>query len=392
MGHSRTTIRPLRAAALGDPQSLLEEFKAGLHRLEGSLDPSRIDSIRQILLRPSLYDPTSYQLEETNKAQRAAYRAYLEVKDLPLHKIGHTLFLALLQTFTLPPRLRKRVEEGSKEYTKSRAPSVSNQNKFLSALSIYEKTIAQARQYVEVATEALRVGVPHIEEGEGATQVRVGPFRLLNLGGFDQKVVSETVKILEDTIRRINRVGLGKVLYGDIHLTNTLMKNTLAFYLYDKDELFLRANLTLNAEVALSLLHELGHRYDNKFLPNREAVLKTLYRTIKSQPPSREELDPPQPGEQLDVSGISFKVVRVVSESGEGQVILQPIDSPGPLMKITLRGWRKRKGLPVPSRHSFVTPYAKTSPEENFAEMFAHYVGGSLPTDQTLLFEEILGR
>lgn len=371
-------------AVLGDPVQLLARFKTAIQKLEAKVDPGRIEKAKRVLAIPEPLD-----LTELSLTNRFAYRVYLEVKDLPLHPIGYPLFLSILQSYTLPPTLRKRVEMGSREYAKSRAPSLPSKNKYLSALLIYEKTLAQARQYAETATEAIRVGKPHVE---GATQIQVGPFRLLNMGGFSPETVAGAVEILEDAVQRVKRAGFEKVLYGDIHLTNTLMSRTLAFYLRKEDELFLRANLPLNKEVALSFIHELGHRYEDKFLRRRSYALESLYEKIESNPLPEEVFDPPQPGEELVDKGVVYEVVHTKpNPMGEMKIVLRRKDLSNTLrMQISLQGWRQRKGLPLPPQHSFVTPYAKTSPEENFAEMFAYFVMGSLPPNLIPLFEETL--
>jgi hypothetical protein len=62
--------------------------------------------------------------------------------------------------------------------------------------------------------------------------------------------------------------------------------------------------------------------------------------------------------------------------------------------RISLEGYLAAKGQnrnvdEEPDYKGFVTDYAKESPAENFAEMFAYYCQGRLPVLQSVAFEEL---
>lgn len=400
--------RPHAAAVVGDPKRLLEEFELAVHTLASRADPQKLAAAREAL--ESVHDVNSFNSLSYNDVMGPAYKAYLHVRDLPLAEAGHALFLSILQSYTLPPRLLKQVEMASRAYLKSRAPGLPARGpaKYLAAINVYERTLADARKHVEVARAAIAQGKEHGTEGEGATKVQVGPFTLLNTGGFSPQVMQEVKELIQKASEYARHAGLAQVLYGDVNITNTILSNPriLAFYLPAKDEMFVRANVKATAEMTRTTLHELGHRYESKFLQGGKRALNALYQHVNMQEILRkDEVDPedkPKPGEKLVEKGVTYSVIRTEYAPripGGYKVILSPEDpgvKPGVTVSLSIQGWLDRKrgtrgrNLEDPGHTGFVTTYAKKDASENFAEMFSFYAMGKLPPRLVPLFEQAL--
>lgn len=398
--------RPHAAALVGDPKRLIGEFELAVHTLASRADPQKLAAARAVL-EGAVKDKGAFINLSYNDVMKPAYMAYLHVKDLPLVEAGHALFLSILQSYTLPPRLLKQVEMASRAYLKSRAPGLPARGpeKYLKAIDVYEHTLAEARKHVEVARAAIAQGQTHVEEGAGATRIKVGPFVVVNTGGFPSKVMDEVTEVVRKAGAHVQHAGLGDVLYGDVNITNTIKSNhnTLAFYLIAKDEMFVRANVKATVDTVRTVIHELGHRYEAKFLRGGARTAEQLYRSIDSQETRRKldgpELEKPKPGETLEEKGVTYSVITTDwSMRGGYKVILKPEDpgvKPGITMSISLEGWHAKKHSgralrdpDAPDHLGFVTNYAKKDAAENFAEMFSFYCLGKMNPDLRRLFEQ----
>ena len=278
------------------------------------------------------------------------------------------------------------------------------------ALDAYEKMHRTFREMSMAAHDAIAHGKPLAGgEGEAPEKVKAGPFTLINTGGFNDKIIAECAKVVETSAHLLQSHGLGQVCYGDVLISNTLMKsNVLAFYLIQKDELFVRANLRGKEGAAvLTVLHELGHRLSFKFLKDKHHEIANIYNQIaRKESTSKKDaleriwndptLKPKRGDEVKDSKGNEY----VVSgwDYSRGQIVVQLVakDQPAPGVvqkaRINLEGYAALKGiLPKEEKPSgFVTAYAKTNDQENFAEMIAHYCVGKLHEDQVEMLKALL--
>jgi hypothetical protein len=235
----------------------------------------------------------------------------------------------------------------------------------------------------------------HTEEGD--TTLKAGPFTLINTGGFSEKQMEDVAKVVEKAAQQLSRVGLSRVCYGNIQVTNTIGRSAriLAFYLKGRDELFVRANLRgSQAPAVASVIHELGHRLHFKFLAGKDRQIQEIYEVIADR--NRQALwdmrqDPskrPKPGDTIPEGRKTWVVgpegVQVNSR-GQAGVIVELQSDPKKRAIIRLEEWFKQKG-----DLAFVSPYAEKNHEENFAEMVAHYALGTLPDDQEPLLKNVL--
>jgi hypothetical protein len=321
---------------------------------------------------------------------------------------GH-LFLAILQQYELPPATRKTIENAARFFSKSRVHAP----EYPVAIDAYERMLASFRMYALAAHDAIAHGKPHHAGpgGEaGPEKLRAGPFTLINTGGFDDSVIAECAKVVEQSAHLLQSKGLGKVCYGDVLISNTLARsNLLAFYMPEKDEMFVRANLKGKEHDAIrTVTHELGHRLQFKFLANKKREIDAIYDQIarKSEKSRSEFLDEvwkdpatkPKVGDTLVSRGKEYTVTGFTVSPRSGIVVLLIHKEPGsPTIesaKVGLEGYVALKGIAPKgsgAHHSaFVTSYAKKDADENFAEMVWAYCAGKLPPDQVEMLEALL--
>jgi hypothetical protein len=390
---------------LGDPADILPKFEDAIRSLV--LPEDKVEEAKKVLQealeagQKGLPMPVGPVLSE---AENVAYKAYFSSArgKLKLVEVGHLLFLALLQNYTLPPAIRKKVELASRAYMKKvrrPIPKAHGLARDLEYFDIYDRFISGAYAHLTVAKAAIAQGKSHSEEGPGATKLKAGAFTLVNAGGFDSQVMENIQGIVEKVQSLLKAKSLGEVCYGEVQVTNTLMKaQVLAFYLIAKDELFIRANVKENVDTIKTVLHELGHRYENKFLHNNNGIF-SLYRTLSGQEYEKqraEKPEKPEPGETIVSKGKTYKVTGT-RWSGRGiQVQLERADDPKYKAHVPLEAWAELKGqksrdVSKPDYIGFVTNYAKKGgPAENFAEMFAFYCLSKLPQKQVEPFEQLV--
>lgn len=315
-------------------------------------------------------------------------RSFLRVRALGVRD----LFLGLLQEYVLPPAIRKKVEAAAKFYAKGKALDAKKEV----AGETYKKMLAAYQEHFLLAKTALTQGT-HRSEPEAQSNWTAGPFRLINTGGFDDKAMTTVQEVVEKAVQLLNGKGLGKVCYGDIHISNTVGRSSsvLAFYMLGKDEMFVRGNLKGKQMHALStVIHELAHRLQFKFLSGKKGEIDKLYSTLSFGGGDRARVKEvlenpslkPQPGDTITSGRTTYVVESVVYDTVH---LSDPKD--GRKAKIPLLGYLEEKGLePEIVDEGFVTRYAKTSPEENFADMVQFYCRGKLGPKLTEKLEEIL--
>ena len=396
------------ADSIGDPPELLRDFERAVQAVE-------IPESQLLLAKTALEEwvksgPPLGNYDTAYKAlsplQDTAYRALAKIKNQGVvADPGHKLFLAILQRYTLPAALRKKVEIASRTYLKSLKPrfkAKSGPPLYLEYILAYEKFLGALKLHLSVAKEALAQGKEHSEGGPEATRVEAGPFTLVNTGGFSDKQMAEVVEVMEKVTSLAKSSGLGEVCYGEVQVTNTISRQSvLAFYLIAKDELFIRANVKANIDTVQTVLHELGHRYEHKFLGNKRGPA-VLYQTLEGQERRRSwgigtKPKKPNPGDTLEAKGKRYVVLNTVPSRNGFKVNLTIEGKPNSSASVALDAFWALKGEAGrnfdedPNYIGFVSDYAKKGgPSENFAEMFAYFCMNRLPVLQSAPFEELV--
>lgn len=308
--------------------------------------------------------------------------------------------LAILQQYSLPTNIRKQVEAIAKFWATKQSPRMPNlphnRNGFereSAAITYYLKYVDTIREHLAILTAAMTKGRP-IAKGDAADpmKVKAGSFTLINMGGFSDEVMHQAAETVKKADAQASINGFGAVCYGDVHVADQVgHRNTLAFYLPAQDEIFVQSDISPTAKNIRTLLHELGHRYEQKFLKSH-GVLLYLYHAIGNK--HRDEIRKLEPakGEVLvDKGGVPFVVDTVIGEN----VMMHLQDSVQQKAKIHIEGYYALKGVNPRDTLDFkgyITSYAAKDPSENFAEMFSFYCLNALPPTQKALFEEkVLG-
>lgn len=231
------------------------------------------------------------------------------------------------------------------------------------------------------------------DEGSGSGDVlKAGSFEVVNTGGFKSNVMTDAAKAITEADRMLHAAGLGKVCYGKVFITQQLQGKSsggivLAFYDRRQDDLYVRANAK-GVSLVQSALHELGHRFVNKFMKDPKQM-RTVYYAISGS--GTDTLPAPPEGDVVVFKNKQYTATKVIPSRQEVSFVL----ADGRTGWMDFANWYQAKGVNpttlVPDYKGFVTPYARVGgPEENFAEMFAFYVMGDLPPSQKALFEPLL--
>lgn len=400
------------AKSLGDPKQLCAQFEVAIRKcIIPEVDLARARKV--FLENPEVKfgSPLSPEFEKARDLARTA-GMYVVYKAIDVTLAGNPLFLALIQQYTLPQALRKKVESAAKVYAKAYKPrglkTLNLSAMYLKELENYEKFFPVALKHAELAREAMNKGSLHSEDGsEGAsapTKVKVGDFTVVNTGGFPESTITEISDLVQKSQALLKSSGFGNVCYGDVLITNTLSKsNILAFYQISSDELFIRANLKGSSEILSTILHELGHRYQHQFMKGRDRDLATLYRKMdgeedKNLSDKLKDLRP-KSGDTVSYKGdtlVANSVEYAIRGNSTYIVKCKVQGDEKTSFSMPLEAWLGLKGVKTrdPDDHElrgFITNYAKTGgPGENFAEMFSYYCLGKMRKEYRDAFEELV--
>lgn len=310
------------------------------------------------------------------------------------HGKAHLIFWGLLQQYRITSVSdRKLVEQASKEFSKDRIQKPKREV----AMAALRKKLDLYREFLEAAERVIKKGELHSDESSDTT-LPAGCFTAINAGGFSPTQMADVAKVIEKASTLVKAKGFGKLCYGSVQVTNTVGRSStvLAFYAVQTDEMFIRGNLKGKQSPAIgTFIHELGHRLHYKFLMSKNDQIKAVYESLlKGEEGSVKELladkaNWPKPGDLLEEKGKTYVVVRVgLNRNYDYMVEVYLKDDPKVTGSISLQGWLAKKGLK--KKEVFVSPYARTSYGENFAEMFEHYIQETLPDGQVQMLEAIL--
>jgi hypothetical protein len=264
-------------------------------------------------------------------------------------------------------------------------------------LEAYLKLCSELHKQVANSQAAIAKGKLHADpEIAAKTKIKVGSFTLINTGGFDDEIIAKSADVVEKVEKAMRGIGQGKVCYGDILISKTIhnKRTVAAFYVINSDEMFIRANVPSNWDTIRIICHELAHRLYYKFLQSKQAEIKSIYYTLRNQQHGSElpEEYLPERGEELITEGKKLKLTEV-SRYKQRVTFVKEGDPPNVAYTAPLLIWLKMKGIEphqIPDYKGFVTKYAGTNPEENFAEMVSFFAIGKLPQSQIGLLEPIL--
>lgn len=237
--------------------------------------------------------------------------------------------------------------------------------------------------------------------------VKRGGFTIIPMPGVSKKETDAALEALDAASDKI-RSKFPQVLYGKIFFSTHLAAKTAAHYVHEQDTVHLNVRARKRFDDVFTLIHELGHRFEDKFL---KADLKKefwrlstqkVYETVTYDEKLRSAMadEAVQIGkdrrDERTVTGMSDALERWIKDlMRNGVEVKRPMREflEGKLSEEKLhsvfKGREDRTVLTDKLLHGplAVTPYGATSPSENFADGFAHFVLGlPLPPEFVELF------
>jgi len=406
---NRVVARYVLADAIGDPEDLAEWLKIGVAKFaEKEQTNEKLLAHLKLIIDahgpgPDPRDPGLFfqLLGPWNTTMYGDVASIFVLTDRIFRILaphGRMLFLAILQQLALSPALTKKVQAAARFWSKSDLRFLRPKDRWMPRnaeyVTGYEKLLKELRQQVAVAYEAIQKGKAHAAEG-ATTKLNAGPFKVVNTGGFSDAAMEEAAKAVTKAAQLLAGIGLSRICYGDVLVSNTLTSrsNVLAFYLIAKDEMFVRANVKADTDVVRTICHELAHRLEHKFLQAKDREITGIYRTLNTKDMmGLSDLEFPPRGKVVEYQGRPLTVVDVDFRR-RAVKFKDPADPPNMVSVAPLQLWLQRYEGQEPHQQkgiSFVTPYAKKSPSENLAEMVSYWAIGKLPAEQVEMLKALL--
>jgi hypothetical protein len=222
---------------------------------------------------------------------------------------------------------------------------------------------------------------------------KVGPFTIHNTLQLEGDDLAKTNKVIEAATKFLKGSGIpgaAKALYGDVYVVGKLQgHNTLAWYNFRDDNVYLRPLLKADMDATASLTHEIGHRYWRKQL-SREAQSNWHsyhrgkgYEAVDVKDQIKEVMDTIKVGEPMPVPIKGFTrggppiIVEIMALAGGRNAKIsyeiQRGKSKGKMGAISASAVYNFLHQQQARQMRFPTDYASTSPEEHFAESFGMY-------------------
>jgi hypothetical protein len=368
----RVATRYLSAKEWGDPSGMISDYRGALTAFQTSLTRTT-ESATQTFSRftPS----TPREQEMVQKAVAKATRGALSHTFVPLIHAARQLSEWVLQTRMIPAGKAKPVEMAARSVqSMARAPQ--------DIPDWYEKNAARLNLLLEAASWPEKSG-----EGEAASQVvTVGPFKVHNTIGADEKQFKEIQGLVENAARSLSTTrDFGNVLYGDVYVVGQLRQShTLAWYKIQSDDVYVRSLAKKGGDDLHSLIHELGHRYWFKFATSdQKRNVNALFMDLGTAPPPT--VTRPTVGDELPVSVKGAKGTKFIIVKDDGMYFTTEPKGTFPVREVMRLLTQRAKGT-----ETFPSQYSMTDSSEFFAECFAFYTLGRLKPDLAKRFEEAL--
>lgn len=403
----RVAMRYILGDAIGDPKELAEGLKKGVDRF-AELEPKYEKLLAHLKLIQDAHGPGSEARDIGLFHQLLGpwnTTMYGDVADVAISTaqifrrllgFGRNLYLAILQQLALPPALTKKVQACARFWSKADTRFQRSKDRWLprnaEMVQAYGKMLTELRQQVAIAFEAIQKGKAHAAEGS-TTKMNAGPFTVINTGGFSDDSIAEAAKAIQAAGSLLSKIGLSRICYGDVLVSNTLTSrsNVLAFYLIQKDEMFIRANVHADTDLVRTICHELAHRLEHKFLQGKSGEIAALYRQLANKEWNA-DIEWPKAGAEYEYQGRTLKVITI-DPRRMAVKFKDPKDPPNMISVAPIQYWLQKIEGKSPDQQkgvSFVSPYAKKSPGENFAEMVSYWAIGKLPAEQIEMLQRII--
>ncbi len=236
-------------------------------------------------------------------------------------------------------------------------------------------------------------------------------FTIVPAPGVSRAKSEEALKALHEAVEKLRPV-FPQVIYGDVYLSTHLKRNVAAWYVHSEDKFYLNVNAKYRVSNVYTIIHELGHRFYDKFFKDQE--LRSLFWELSTKKvyeviPFDKDLRESVAKELLAAAKAYARKQPVPKLSDMAMLWVTTRYTPGYKIKNLnenyLAGYFDEKTYiqqvmgdediniqtdKVVHAPVHVTPYGGTRPTENFAESFAHYVlGMEMPPELKEIMEKL---
>jgi len=208
-------------------------------------------------------------------------------------------------------------------------------------------------------------------------------FNTIQAQGQEMDEVRDIIERGVDAMKRSGVPVVPKLLYGKLKIVGKIRQSdTLAWYNQVSDDVSVRTRISKELDAVHSLIHELGHRWWQRFLDRDIQRRWTRHHNRLGIKPS--DYPMPDVGDPLGfpVRGVGDNPIVREIRGPQGRRMFFLEGSSGYIQEKNIRKVFKRKNFP--------TLYAASDVQEHFCESFAMYCLGTLNQDHRDAFEEIV--
>ena len=240
--------------------------------------------------------------------------------------------------------------------------------------------------------------------GDEDRAIKRDGFTIVPMPGLKKAEIEVALQALDEAAGKI-RSKFPQVLYGNVFFSTHLTTKTAAHYVNSDDSIHLSVRIQKRYSDVYTLIHELGHRYDHKFLKSSvrdefwALSTRKVYETIVYDDKLRQNAaDEVVSMVNAKKNGTPSLGLSPTTERWLKYIDVKPLVTGYLAGKIDekkfhadIKGHEDRTAITDKLIHGplSVTPYGATKPTENFAEAFAHFVLG---LDMPPQLAEIMGK
>lgn len=221
----------------------------------------------------------------------------------------------------------------------------------------------------------------------------VGSFKVHNTVGAEGAEIESLKSAIEcvDKLCRKNSVpGLVRTLYGDIHVVARITKaHHAAWYFSSDDSLYLRRSKTTGIDEVHAIIHELGHRYWQKFASEEDKKSwRRHHEDVEAKPV---DLDLPTVGDPIPIKIPKIEKYPTITKIDGGRYHYEVDIGEGEVWRNSISAMRVWQIYSDQQRalKNFPTEYSTKSAEEHFCEALALSAMGTLKPEHQIPFDAI---
>ena len=227
-------------------------------------------------------------------------------------------------------------------------------------------------------------------EGHYTELFDVGPLKVHNTLGLVGPAVEYLKKFVGTAVQHLQGTIFSKVLYGDVYVVGQLSTkaNRLAWYVSERDDVYVRPQTKYSETDVEALVHELGHRWWFKFASQEvKKAWAAHHLEVRYSKGHTGEVQLPKIGDLFLIPVKGYKtppmVVGYTTNSRGSMIQLEGggLVSANSVYNVLHDNHEKAK---------FPTAYSAKDKEEHFAESFCLYVVGKLTYEHLESFERIV--